>query len=73
MSEELRKGEEQKPSQSASQRIAIVTGASRRQGIGAGWGPHLFRPLEFLRSENALASEEAGWITGQIIHSTGGF
>jgi 3-oxoacyl-[acyl-carrier protein] reductase len=35
MSERFRKGEKQMPSQPAFRRVAIVTGASRRQGIGA--------------------------------------
>jgi NAD(P)-dependent dehydrogenase (short-subunit alcohol dehydrogenase family) len=40
-------------------RIAVVTDASRLGGLGA--------PIVF------LVSSEAQWISGQVIHSEGGF
>jgi NAD(P)-dependent dehydrogenase (short-subunit alcohol dehydrogenase family) len=46
-------------SSSLSNRVALVTGATRRVGIGAAIA-------------RELAAEDAAWITGQIIRSRGG-
>lgn len=67
--------------QDINRRIAIVTGASRQRSIGAAicrvlaqdgidiffthWSPY----DRFMQYQG----EEAGWITGQIVHSRGGF
>ena len=74
-------------------RVAVVTGVSRRRGIGfavarrmaalgADFFLHSFVPLDaqqpWGQPEDAarlicwLASEDARWVTGQTINSTGG-
>ena len=55
--------------QHSPRRLAIVTGASRRQGIGAA----VCLALAQAGIITFLASEDAEWVTGQIIRSTGGF
>ena len=55
--------------------VALVTGASRIQGIGAA----ICRVLaarsatDVARLVDWLASPDASWVTGQVIHSEGGF
>jgi 3-oxoacyl-[acyl-carrier protein] reductase len=57
-----------------------VTGVSRRGGIGfaiarrlGAGGLSTFVPDDGARLIAWLASEDAGWVTGQVIDSDGGF
>lgn len=61
-----------------SGRTALVTGVTRRAGIGAAlahrfptgrWGT----PEDAARLVGWLCSDASGWITGQTLHSEGGF
>jgi len=64
-------------------RVALVTGVSRRAGIGfaiakrlASLGADLcvqsFAPYDAARLVAWLATDDARWVTGQVIASTGG-
>ena len=60
-------------------KIALITGVSQKMGIGAAIARELAthnirvgKPEDAARLIRFLASEDARWITGQIIHSRGG-